>query len=424
MEVVDAVGRPSELAGEIVDEDNRVVARIATSHQGRGVFTIRPEVGRRYSLVAGNGRFDLPPAHDQGLTLNSSGFAGKPGENLKLEVVNTQDEAFVVGAFCRGALVASDTLFGRGRHDVNLSLPKSIAGVLRVTVFDAQLNPRAERLVHRLPSQEINITLEQTGDNLIPGETQEISLRTTDENGRPVAAIVGLTVTDKAVRDIVDKRRIGLADATWLTADLEELEDLEDFLDDTKAARNVDLLLGTRGWRRFIWQKPDEAVEAKGDEARRALAQEGRSQIPAIAEVVAIDTASMSQYCEAASNWEDGASLAAFLAILILYFGVLGRVGWNSSIKKENPDQENHVAATVKTMFMAILPLILLVVVLDGLSSSNSASDGDSMFLARRPMHRAAIADKRLFEDQEPVEPNLAERVFDKLGTVHRPDSD
>ena len=99
------------------------------------------------------------------------------------------------------------------------------------------------------------------------------------------AATIGLAVTDRAVRDMIGEERIGLADQAWLFADVEELEDLGDFLlAGADSPRNVDLLLGTRGWRRFAWFEAEEVLAAHGDKAKRVLTREGRPQIPEVAE--------------------------------------------------------------------------------------------------------------------------------------------
>ena len=92
-----------------------------------------------------------------------------------------------------------------------------------------------------------------------------MTLRVSDESGAPVAAVLGVTVRDQAVDARATEKHIGIADRAWLLGDVEPdaLEDVEAFLTaGSDADRNVDLLLGTRGWRRFGWRDPSAFIAA------------------------------------------------------------------------------------------------------------------------------------------------------------------
>src|SRR5262249_2843840 len=78
---------------------------------------------------------------------------------------------------------------------------------------------------------------------------------TTDEAGKPVGAVVGLTVTDSSVLEMIDKREQAprLPVMVLLENEVRNLADAHVYLDasDPKAPLATDLLLGTQGWRRF-----------------------------------------------------------------------------------------------------------------------------------------------------------------------------
>lgn len=307
-QVSDALGRPLDALGSVVDSAGRRVSGFETLHQGRARFAFTPRAGETYRVELdepepkeGAAPIELPRVLAGGVALRARTDRFAAGEPLVLRVHAPGEGTWLVGAFRRGVQVGQSTFSGSGAHDVRVEVPDEVAGVLRVTVFDAEMRPVAERLVQRAPARAIDVTLETARDVLAPGERQEVTVVTRDETGEPVSAVVGLVVTDAAVRAMVGEDRVGLADRALLAGDVDELEDVRDFFaEGEEARRNVDLLLGTLGWRRFAWVEPEALiaergdepliaargdeplVAARGDEARRALVREGRAFVPAV----------------------------------------------------------------------------------------------------------------------------------------------
>ena len=290
-EVFDALQRPTSARGTVVDSSGRQVTRFETTHQGRGRFELVPERGESYRIELeepGAATIELPAVLDTGVGLRALADGFGPDQAVRVEVTTPDAGPWIAGVFCRGRLVAQDTFQGSGPRSLALALPESVAGVLRVTVFDGDLEPAAERLVHRATGRELRIELVPARDRLVPGEHQSVDVVTTDERGRPVAAVLGLAVSDRAVRDMVGEDRIGLADQTWLMADSSveggrELEDVGELLGEgPEVAERVDLLLGTRGWRRFAWLDSDALVAEHGEDGKRLMLLEGRSDRPQV----------------------------------------------------------------------------------------------------------------------------------------------
>src|SRR5690606_26140281 len=99
-----------------------------------------------------------------------------------------------------------------------------------------------------------------------------------DAAGRPVDALVGLTAVDDATLKRIDPRERAprLPTQVLLGSDVRELKDAAAYLDEPRhGGAEVDLLLGTQGWRRFVWRDPEAFAAAHGDAARRALGLRG-----------------------------------------------------------------------------------------------------------------------------------------------------
>ena len=287
VELTDALERPLSGRGEVVDAAGRSVARFASEHLGRGTFEFVPEAGERYRLVLDEpsaAAFELPASQLAAAALRAEADSFEPNQELRFTVHTPASGPWLLGVYCRGVLVAQDTFQGAGEHALALAPPAQAAGVLRATLFDAGMRPVAERLIHRKSARALAIELAPEHASLAPGMHQSVAVRTLDENGEPVAAVLGLSVTDAAVHALDDEPRLGLADRAWLACDVEELEERGEFLplEGPDSARRVDLLLGTRGWRRFAWADLDTLLAEHGDAGLRHALREGWSSEPGI----------------------------------------------------------------------------------------------------------------------------------------------
>ena len=292
VEITDPLGRPIDATAELVDDRGERIARFSTEHQGRARVEFTPREGRRYEvrLPRQPEPFALPEVQAQGIALRALADASPAGEPLRLEVAGRGDGPWLLGVFCRGVLVGQTTLrpddAGELRATAAVDLPPHASGVLRATVFDRALRPVAERLLRRSSAQHLDVAIAARDERLVPGATQQLTLRATDERGEPVRAVLGVSVTDQGVTALGSEPRLGLADHAALFADVERVEDLGDFLlGHADSPRNADLLLGTRGWRRFVWRNDDAAqaaIAARGAAGEGVLAREGFSHTPQV----------------------------------------------------------------------------------------------------------------------------------------------
>lgn len=331
-EVRDALDRPISARGRVVDAVGNTVAPFRTLHQGRARFALTPRAGERYRLVLEEPRNDpipLPAVAPRGVVLTAPESIG-PRETARLAVAAIGEGPWIACAFSRGRLVGQTAFQGSGTRTIELDLLATAAGVLRLTVFDHRMKPVAERLVHRRSDRRLAVSLRPEKSVLRPGDRQRVAVETTNETGEPVRALVGLTVSDRAVRDFADEHRIGIEDHVWLCADVEELEEIEDFvLAGPEAERNIDLLLGTRGWRRFLWAKPAEITalrQREGIKAERLLVQEGWAQVPAVVDAGG-DVSQLARESNEARGWTLLAMGVVFGALaLVLFVRCLRRV--------------------------------------------------------------------------------------------------
>jgi hypothetical protein len=274
--------KPADLAGVVVDDAGREVARYRSEHEGRGRFEFTPQEGKSYSLkiTEPSGirtEFPLPEVKAAGAVIRAPRDTFRKKEPIRVDIASTTPDIAVTLTQREVVLDRQTVAAGKGHtRTVTFDTPDSADGVLAVTVWSADGRPLAERLIFRQPARSVRVTMSPDAKTYSPGGKVRVHLRTTDEQGRPTSAVVGLTVTDDSVLEMIDKREqpARLPAMVYLENEVRELTDAHVYLDpqNNKSELAVDLLLGTQGWRRFAlvdWQK---FVEQHQDGARRALA--------------------------------------------------------------------------------------------------------------------------------------------------------
>jgi len=301
--------KPADLKGAIVDDAGREVAEFRSEHEGRGRFRFSPQAGRRYSMKitepAGIKQlYALPEVKSQGATLSSDKDVYEPGEAITLQVCQAgkpdlrgdltvtlskrevELAAVKLAPGATGAAAVEFPVVGQAfqpdrpaavaKSAYSQALPDWADGVLVAAVWDARGKPLAERLIFRRPARSIHVQVAAGASQYVPGDKAKLTITTTDDSGKPAGAVVGVTVTDDSVLEMIEKREQAprLPVMVLIEDDVRELADAHVYLDreDPKAPMAVDLLLGTQGWRRFALVDPAKFIAEHGDAARRVLA--------------------------------------------------------------------------------------------------------------------------------------------------------
>ncbi|KAL6049176.1 A-macroglobulin complement component [Balamuthia mandrillaris] len=316
------------------------VDRIRPDHEGRGLFSFVPEAGMTYKLRVikpGGLRekfIDLPKVEEDGIVLTAKNKVLGYEEPAVVDVALRKRDAselyqkpqkVKVSIFQKERELATYYLrfTQNSQHQISFALPSAPMGVLRVTAFELQQltvpdkeNPqkqrqvkrwvaKAETLLFRQPREQafaIDVALDKS--HYSPGENVSVKVTARDENGRLARdAILSVVVTDDAALNMVDKRQRQprMAAMVYLEDEVARLGDANTFLpvetiDWTKskeereaettvareenASRNLALLLGTQGWRKFVFEDPVTFFERDRARAERLFAQKERYEPP------------------------------------------------------------------------------------------------------------------------------------------------
>lgn len=257
----DEQGKPAEVEGQIVDSKGAVVTTFKSLHDGMARFALTPKPDHSYSVKltrpAASATTPLPAARPSGCVLRSEDdFSSKSA--LKVAVTCTADTRALLTATLREKLLASAPLAaGSTPATTELALPADAVGAVRVTLFDLDKNPLAERLVYRGLGRELRVQVSADKKEYSPRDRVTLTVRTTDHAGKPVPADVAVAVVDDAVLRFADSKTPHILSELYLLPEMPGQllhEPNFYFSSDPKAPESLDLLLGTQGWRRFAWK--------------------------------------------------------------------------------------------------------------------------------------------------------------------------
>ena len=266
-EATNAHGEPADVAGVVEDDRGRQVAAFRSVHDGLGRLAFAPEAGRQYTAritapVGIETRFALPEAKATGCTLRSYDDVRSVHAEVRVGVrCSERREVAVAGMLREKALDAAVVVAGPGEDAaVYLSTEAAAAeqGAVTVTVFDADRVPLAERLVYRNHGKNLQIEVTPDRERYGPRDPVVLEVQTRDPEGSPIAAEVALSVVDDAVIGLADDEEGHMLSRLYLEPDLVDSPKDPAFYfdpDEALAATAVDLVLGTKGHRRFEWRQ-------------------------------------------------------------------------------------------------------------------------------------------------------------------------
>ncbi len=280
------IDKPADVEGKIVDDHGQTMATFTSLHDGMGRFELTPATGRTYKVaitkpVGISEQFSLPMAQEQGCTLRTFDDAKGEEKAIRAAVHCTEARTVVVEAMLRERRVGTAT----AKVDpgtpavVHFAFPDPTAqGVARVTLFTDTLEPLAERLVFRGWNKNLKVSVKADRSTYVPRGEVNLDVETTDLSGKPVSAELAMAVVDDTVLSFADDKTAHLLAHLFLEPEVPGKVEEPNFYfkqDKPEAPMAMEMLLGTRGWRRFEWQQVFAPPPPRPSEVASALAGAG-----------------------------------------------------------------------------------------------------------------------------------------------------
>ena len=276
--VVDANGRAAPLRGWLVDGAGERLVEVETLHGGLGRFSFVPTVNEEYrvEVVGSEGSsehtFALPEIKEGLPVIDLMGGVVPEDASLQMIIRSDEPKTTLVHVACRGSVIARQEIdLFNGETEVEIDLDQSVGGVLRVTLLElrgGRWHPVAERLVFRRSSQGLQVrSVDQAALATVhsPGDKVRLELQVTNHVNQPQQAILGVSVVDQGAISLRHVVPASMMTKFLLLSEIKHPEDLENadvlLASTDEAEKELDLLLGTQGWRRFATWTESTAVD-------------------------------------------------------------------------------------------------------------------------------------------------------------------
>jgi len=258
---VDSNGQPSVVSGQVIDEENAIVADFTSTHDGMGTVFLTPQAGKSYQAKLKDGQaFDLPQVQNKGAHLKVNYL----DDQVKVSVIqlgyeNTAGNFHLLihnKGFISSALQVEAK---RNLSIVNLSFEKLDEGINSLTLLDQDLNPIAERLIF-IEKDQTKIAAEWA--KLTIGTRSKASVDIQLDLPDTVSAVLSASAVDIS-QTPEEKNTNHIISELLLSSELAgNIHDPAFYFEQSKAKRLelLDLLMLTHGWRSF-----DFSAIAQGD---------------------------------------------------------------------------------------------------------------------------------------------------------------
>lgn len=254
-------GKGADIQGYITDDKNNKVAEFSSFHRGMGAFILTPQEGKRYKAQITRPKgitqtYEIPEPLPQGYTLRVEEINKS---TLKMAVGSTRDENLRIFFQIRGKQYFSKVINARkGMNNVSIDLSKMPIGVAQITLFDSREIQRAERLVFINKHKQLKMTIKTDKEKYLPREKVKMTITAADETGMRMPGNFSLAVSDDQLLSFADDKSSTILSHMMVESDLKgKIEEPRFYFDpkQEKADRALDLLMMTRGWRRFTWRQ-------------------------------------------------------------------------------------------------------------------------------------------------------------------------
>ncbi|MGB0861915.1 MAG: MG2 domain-containing protein [Saprospiraceae bacterium] len=251
-------GEPADIKGILKNEKGQTISTFESYHQGLGAFELTANNNENYTVELtqpSNQTFQLPKALNKGIGIR------KVNENTNLVSfyihTNTPQTIHLV-AEAAGKIHYSETFTNAKSGIYNIKTDSFPLGIMKFTVFDAQLHPQAERLTFLHSNRKIHIKANFNKKKYSPGERINFYFTAQDETGKGVEGNFSLAVVDDQWHTFADDKQDNILSYLLMSSELQgDVFEPSFYFNkkEKKATKALDYVMMTHGWRRFGWRE-------------------------------------------------------------------------------------------------------------------------------------------------------------------------
>lgn len=250
-------GDPVEVSGTLL-KNNEAVCSFETTHAGMGSFLFKPEKNAVYRIRLENNKdslYNIPKIQESGVLMH---LVKNEKDSLVFKIASSLPDRKTVFLRLQVRGMVQAMALGTLKDSLIIKVPVNdiLQGLAEATLFDDQQRPLAERLLFLHPEKRLNISFSELKEQYQPKEKVTVKIRTTDATGKPVPAVLSLSVHDQL---FTDPRNAGdIVTYYQLATQLRgRIYNPSYYFDAANKDRveALDLLLLSQGWRAYTWNE-------------------------------------------------------------------------------------------------------------------------------------------------------------------------
>jgi hypothetical protein len=261
-QVTNSQGVGIAFRGVVVDQQNDTVATFQPSRSGMGSFYVTPLQGNEYNIVVEDEQkrrstFKLPAVLENGYAIHVHDSTANEIAVKISSRLNQIPATPVVYVFVHSRNIvanASMHFLKDGQATVLVAGKNLQEGVSHITVFDSEMRPVCERLYFKPVRRRLAVDIVPSQREFGIRRKVSLDLNVKDLQGSPQESNVSVAVYK--VDSLTKRADDNILNYFWLSSDLHgDVETPEYYFseNDPDVRKEVDNLMLTRGWRRFVW---------------------------------------------------------------------------------------------------------------------------------------------------------------------------
>lgn len=256
-----------DIKGTITDNSGAAVGNIASQHLGMGIFDLLPVQGKTYKASVTfadgtTGTFDLPKVSSEDIAINVSNVTA---DKINIRLVcndvflqkNKGKRFYIVAQNGQAIFYAAQTPSLSATMYPAIIPNKLPSGVTKITLLASNGDALSERLIFIRKADGLSLTLNTAKPTY--GARQPVVMNISSKNPAQQAteANLSLTVIDETKVPFDDNAETSILSYLLLTSDLKGYIEKPNYYfnkPDAKTDANLDLLMMTQGYRRFVYK--------------------------------------------------------------------------------------------------------------------------------------------------------------------------
>ncbi|WP_299108588.1 TonB-dependent receptor plug domain-containing protein [uncultured Winogradskyella sp.] len=262
IKAINEFGKPVDVKGDILDENNAVVSTLESFHDGMGSFNLNALNNKTYYAkltepFVSDELIPLPKVYENGVCFSVVSDSLKTYINL-FSTYST--DLFLEVSNASGLLLKKPI---SNQKNMVLDTKDFPIGISKFSIKNAYDSTFAERLVFLNPHKQLNIDLSLEKENFNTREKVKLVIKTYDNANNPIPANLSIAIADNKLLSFADDKQDHILSYLLLSSELKGKIHKPDFYLNSKEPKSkeaLDYLMLTQGWRTYI-DKPTVTKE-------------------------------------------------------------------------------------------------------------------------------------------------------------------